>query len=392
MYAAYKGDLARVRFLLEEDGNITKKTTGNEDIMHMAALGGNADIIRLLHSLGANLESRDYSSDTPLMYACLFKKVEAVRALCELGADVNAEHSHGKTALFYTVYEGTPEQLPAEFKHIGVFTQENKDIIRELLRRGANINHQTISGRTVLMVAAQESPDSIRFLLENGANPNIIDNYYSSPLDHACDYQLESHVKVLAEASDLNLQVGPRRETTLMKQAKRNSTFVQILCDSHTGTGERRANLELKNSYGQTALQYAAGEGSVQAVSILCEAGADVNTRDNDESTPLITTVNSLHDVRSKPLGLVKEIIRTLLEHGAVPTLTDIRRRTFIDCAPEEVKEEIQAILDSVHSEINSIAGGAPAGGAGGGASRKRKARKTIKTRKAKRKTRKARS
>jgi len=376
MYAAKTGDLAKLQFLLSKNANITKKTSADEDIMHMAAIGGNAHIIRLLHSRGVTLNSRGHNEETPLMYACFFKKVEAVRALCELGADVNAEDSHGKTALFFTVYDGTPENLPAKLKYLGVFTQENRDIIHELLRRGANINKQTLSGMTVLMVAAQESPDSIRFLLENGADPNIIDNNFYSPLDYACSYEIEANVRVLAEVSNLNLQVGPTRETTLMTQAKINSTFVQILCQ----TG--RANLELKNSQGDTALQCAAGEGSVQAVSILCEAGADVNTRDNQDSTPLINTVLSLQDANAKPLGLVKQIIRTLLEHGADPTLTDNKGRTFIDCAAEDIQEEIQAIVDSVHSNINSFA-------AAGGASRKRKAKKT---RKAKRKTRKARS
>jgi ankyrin repeat protein len=345
----------------------------------MAAIGGNAHIIRLLHSRGVTLNSKGDNEETPLMYACFFKKVEAVRTLCELGADVNAEDSHGKTALFFTVYDGTPENLPAELKYLGVFTQENRDIIHELLRRGANINKQTLSGMTVLMVAAQESPDSIRFLLENGADPNIIDNNFYSPLDYAFSYRIEANVRVLAEVSNLNLQVGPTRETTLMREAKINSTFVQILCDSRTGTGERRANLELKNVYGETALQYAAKEGSVQAVSILCEAGADVNTRENDQKTPLINTVLSLQVNRE--FGIVKEIIRTLLEHGADPTLKEERGMTFIECAPEDIQEEIQAIVDSVYSNINSFTAG--------GASRKRKARKSRKPR---RKTRKARS
>ena len=323
MYAAYKGDLGRARMILDKNSsNIMTKTDDiGGSLMHYAAIGGHVEFIHFLHSKGHPIDSKDSEGNTPLMFASLFKKLPAIKALCDLGAEVDHTNIHGETALFGTVFSKDPDDLPPEYKNLGDFTEENTKIIDELLKRGAEINHQNNARRTLLMIASiLESPNALNFLLS------------------------------------------------------------------------KRPNLELKNSYGQTALQYAAGEGSVQAVSILCEADADVNTRDNDQSTPLITTVNSLHDVRSKPLGLVKEIIQTLLEHGAVPTLTDIRGRTFIDCATEETKEEIQAILDSVHSEINSIAGGAPAGGAGGGASRKRKARKTIKTRKAKRKTRKARS
>ena len=56
------------------------------DVLHWAALGGNAEAMTVLLEAGANLEPRDESGNTPLHWAALGGNAEAVMALLGAGA------------------------------------------------------------------------------------------------------------------------------------------------------------------------------------------------------------------------------------------------------------------------------------------------------------------
>jgi hypothetical protein len=56
---------------------------------HFVAMAGHLDVIRALGELGADLNIPDNDGFTPVHIAVTKGRVEAIRALCELGADVN---------------------------------------------------------------------------------------------------------------------------------------------------------------------------------------------------------------------------------------------------------------------------------------------------------------
>ena len=71
------------------------------------------------------------------------------------------------------------------------------------------------------------------------------------------------------------------------------------------GRSRRSADVTVHDRRGNTPLMYAAAFGSVEAVRLLIDAGADVNARNGFDATPLIWAAGNLAKAR------------LLLEHGA---------------------------------------------------------------------------
>lgn len=68
-------------------------------MLHYAARGGDADLIRLLAAQGLEVDARDDDHNTPLTGSLVWRSLEAVDALLDAGADVNAAGSGGRTPL-----------------------------------------------------------------------------------------------------------------------------------------------------------------------------------------------------------------------------------------------------------------------------------------------------
>ena len=152
-YAAFSGDLAKIRYLLNlqvpfamrsENGespldyscevghvNIAKalikegadfryvnKYTG-ETCLHRGARFGRDDIVSLLIAKGADLESRDHLSLTPLLRAIIHFRRTATKLLVAAGANIDACDSLGRTAFslvmqqYHTMAEDVASDLPS---------------------------------------------------------------------------------------------------------------------------------------------------------------------------------------------------------------------------------------------------------------------------------------
>ena len=76
-------------------------------VLHKAAGLKTSDLLRMLLSLGLDLEARDDGGQTPLFYAAQYGCCENLRLLLEAGADVNARDHRGTTPLM-SLYEDCP--------------------------------------------------------------------------------------------------------------------------------------------------------------------------------------------------------------------------------------------------------------------------------------------
>lgn len=189
---------------------------------------------------------------------------------------------------------------------------QREDSVRALLDSGINVNHTDPSdGRTLLAAAAHAGlADVAVLLLCHGADPSLNDNQGQMPLNLAAR---QGHVGVLQVLLDWVQEQGSERPAA-------------------------RALLEHADNEGWTALRSAAWGGYKEVVSLLLEAGVEINGCDSDGRTAL----------RAAAWGGHEEILLTLLDHGAEVDRADREGRTpLIAAAYMGHKEAVEILLDA---------------------------------------------
>lgn len=203
--------------------------------------------------------------------------VEAVRSAVSdapqlLGRTVERDGQAGWTPLHVAVAEGQAE------------------VVRVLVKAGADLTAQTERHRTPLHVALQHAPQLVPVLVEVGAGLDAASAAYLDDVD-----QLAGELDSGAPLHD-------------------GSSGVDLLSWAAFGGAARSARLLLERGADadRGALHAAATGRRLELVRLLLEAGADANRRDHD------TGRTPLHDaVAAGPDGDAAEIVRVLLAAGA---------------------------------------------------------------------------
>jgi ankyrin repeat protein len=88
------GDLAQVRWLLEQGADINAKDEHGQTALMNAAHAGQTDLVRLLIEYGADLNITAKYNLSALMLSLLGRHPEVAQMLIEAGADLNLQSSH----------------------------------------------------------------------------------------------------------------------------------------------------------------------------------------------------------------------------------------------------------------------------------------------------------
>jgi hypothetical protein len=151
LYSAAKGNLKRLRFLLDRGARVDKGCAGDGFTAIMgASQNGYLEIVRELCKRGANVNAaRTCDGFTPLMWASQEGHVDVICELCGRGAKVNAAaYGNFLTALIAASFKG---HLPA---------------VRALLNFGANKLYENSFGKTAHFFASGASKEALQVLLK----------------------------------------------------------------------------------------------------------------------------------------------------------------------------------------------------------------------------------
>ncbi len=173
--------------------------------------------------------------------------------------------------------------------HLAV-AEGQADVVRVLVKAGADLTARTDFNRTPLHVALQMRPELVPLLRELGAQVDAPSAAYLGDVD-----ELTRHLDDGADPAD-------------------RTSGVDLLSWAAFGGAEPTAKLLLdRGADADTgALHFAAGGAQLELVGLLLKAGADVNRRDPATGrTPLHAAI------AAGPAGDAPEIVRVLLAHGA---------------------------------------------------------------------------
>jgi ankyrin repeat protein/L-ascorbate metabolism protein UlaG (beta-lactamase superfamily) len=241
---------------------------------------------------------------------------EIVRELLKRGADIHKGDLDNSQAIHYAAIHG------------------EDDIAQLLLEKGAKVDERDVNGVTPLIFAASfKQTSSAEFYLEKGADVNAVTKPGYSALLHAVIGGNQYLVKaLLANGADVNIRgdggIVPLHSACSYGRNKIFNILLEHGADIHAENDhgetplmwalnpncyeiakcliDKGADVHHKSKYGSTALHNAARRGTLSIVKLHLEHGVDVNAMDQHGWTPLIGAAFANADV-----------VKFLLDNGA---------------------------------------------------------------------------
>ena len=293
--------LGAVHALLEHGAyHATATPVSGNELMHVAAAYGCADIIRLLRLNGASVTTPDSEGNLPVHVACKHGNVDGLAGLVAMKSQAIALNRKGQQPIHVTCV-ACPEG-------------ESLDIIETLITHGASIEAATVEGYRPLQFAIMNRKWSVvERLLALKATINIggnIENVYrlGTPLSLALYMKNRNLASdLLSRGADTNAAGYGSGKTIIHFLAKDlNTVTIGILEELLNAGGDANA----ADKQGYRPLQYVAlsqGSHRSQAAQVLLARGADVNAESSHQASPLYIAT------RKYDLSLVE----LLISHGA---------------------------------------------------------------------------
>jgi ankyrin repeat protein len=231
------------------------------DIYGAAGILGDLHLVKSYLAKGVSIESKSfYSRSTPIIFAAYWNRRDIVKEFIKRGANLNAQDKDGWTALMYAT------------------KWNNHKIVTDLLAAGANPHLAAHDGTTALMTSTYilwGSNRAARALINARVNVNAQKGSGKTALIYAARYH---HYDT---ANDL-IKAG--------------------------------ANPNLADNDGWTTLMYAADHGSAKIVKPLLAAGAHAHAKNNDGETALELAMKSLKRNREDTYSSEDKLDRKDLE------------------------------------------------------------------------------
>lgn len=307
-------------------------------------------ILKLLLDAGLDFEKADRSGRTPVFKAAECGNHEVFKFLVENGADMERRDNNSLTLLMVEIQNFA-----------------NPERIKILVSRGANVNARDSVGRTAMMYLVQKntvSAETIRFLAESGADVNAV-NKDGQPvfLQALKSKQFETVASELVSAG-VDLGYRDRLGRTMLMMAAglqdRNDPVFKSEEKSLAAVNflvARGMNIHARDKSGATALTWAAMTGNSMSARALIDAGALVDSMDNDMNTPLMEAiiydrsvdvflnaeadVNTKNSERETPLSMAIKTSQTGMVWKLLDSGADITK-SVRDGKPESVASIIK--------------------------------------------------
>ncbi len=402
--AAQRGDVARIRTLLDEGADMI------DPALLAASMQGKAGAVKLLLDRGANIAAHDYNGDTALLLAAGYPQNDTLSMLIDRGANIQAKDKQGDTALTKAARQGNaaaitillsrgaftvkeeqealfkaadsePMMIDVEMPPGGIPPDPNQDrpmppglpspnnqneaaqpapsyappdyagTVKALLEGSGlsvDLPYDDYGGETLLIHAASFGQTrTVKMLLDMGAKVDATDKGGGTALLAAACECAAIDMPDTLESMQLLLSAGANVEsrtkagdTPLMAAAGWGRADNVKLLLNHG------AKIDARDNHGDTALTLAAGIGygaPLETVRLLVERGANVNVRNQDGNSPLLLAASVPYYNNGEPDN--SEMVRLLLAHGADPRVANRKGQTAVFLAKQSGEVAVANLL-----------------------------------------------
>eukprot|EP00210_Caulerpa_lentillifera_P006929 g6625.t1 len=313
--AAKKKHLSVVFYLLDQESCPVNAADGHGfTALHYVVFLNNAFLTSKLICRGADINAQSIAGEVPVFLAAKKSRWSSLRVLLEAGADPNY-----RSCAFWTAID-----------------RYDNDVVRMLLRHGANSMKLRQNGTTALNVAIdREDFDLMKLLLDQGFNVEYKMDQGWTPLLTACRRGFLKGVRLLIErGADITARSSDGMTCLLVAAKWRYHRVVSYLLeqdscpvtdaavDGYTALHfkvvlndpvitlcliHQGANINAQNQRGETPLFLATKYNHTRCLRMLLEAGADPNISTEEGAFALTEAVNQGN----------LDTVQMLLRHGA---------------------------------------------------------------------------
>uniref|UniRef100_A0A673V594 Kinase D interacting substrate 220 n=1 Tax=Suricata suricatta TaxID=37032 RepID=A0A673V594_SURSU len=237
---------------------------------------------------------------TPLMIAAEQGSLEIVKELIKNGANCDLEDLDNWTALISASKEG------------------HMHIVEELLKCGANLEHRDMGGWTALMWACYKGrTEVVDLLLSHGANPSVTGLYSVYPIIWAAGRGHADIVHLLLQ-NGAKVNCSDKSGDTVLIGAVRGG-HVEIV----RALLQKYADIDIRGQDNKTALYWAVEKGNATMVRDILQCNPDTEICTKDGETPLIKATK-MRNI---------EVVELLLDKGAKVSAVDKKGDTPLHIA-----------------------------------------------------------
>jgi hypothetical protein len=150
--------------------------------VHYATGFADVGVLRVLHSLGANMDAQDNNGDAAVLIAAYESRIDILSLLYELGCNINIQNNRLLSAAHIAVHH------------------ENMEIVKALYYMGADMGGANIEGKTPIDLAKTMGNSNMISFLTAPPSRGSGERYKVTDLSHAMYNTLQSNVPGISVA------------------------------------------------------------------------------------------------------------------------------------------------------------------------------------------------